>query len=160
MAPRRNEMEPRRDEMEMELGLRIQALREGLGLTQARFAETLQVSQGAVSRWEKGRHAPSEHVLGKIAGLAGITSAELRYGARDAKGDSAGANGHLKIRSRRVRRRVTDLLEDCVVKARGSGKADVATALEVILDKCWADAAHYRKHQRAKDPHDKQIPHP
>ncbi|MBT5780659.1 MAG: hypothetical protein HOI02_14720, partial [Rhodospirillaceae bacterium] len=44
-----------------------------------------------------------------------------------------------------------DLLEECVVKVRSSGKADVATALEVILDKCWADAAHYRKHQRAKD---------
>ena len=51
--------------MEMELGLRIQALREGLGLTQARFAETLHVSQGAVSRWEKGRHAPREHVPGR-----------------------------------------------------------------------------------------------
>ena len=36
-------------------------------------------------------------------------------------------------------------------KVRSSGKSDVATALEVILDKCWADAAHYRKHQRAKD---------
>jgi len=41
-------------------------------------------------------------------------------------------------------------LEECVIKARSSGKADVATALEVILDKCWADAAHYRKHQRAQ----------
>ena len=159
--------------MEMEFAARIQALREGLGLTQAKFADTLIVSQGAVSRWEQGKHEPSEHMLAKIADLAGITSAELRYGAPYAPpGDAApgtaanaasaasGAdhNGKpLNIRSKRVRRRVTDLLEDCVIKARSSGKADVATALEVILDKCWADAAHYRKHQREKDSDGKQI---
>ena len=151
--------------MEMEFAARIQALREGLGLTQAKFADTLIVSQGAVSRWEQGKHEPSEHMLAKIAALAGITSAELRYGAPyappgdTAAGTAAGTaanaadqNGRpLAIRSKRVRRRVTDLLEDCVIKARSSGKADVATALEVILDKCWADAAHYRKHQREKD---------
>ncbi len=142
--------------MEMAFAARIQALREGLGLTQAKFAEVLIVSQGAVSRWEQGKHAPGEHMLAKIAGLAGITSAELRYGAPYAPPETA-ANAAdqnarpLTIRSKRVRRRVTDLLEDCVIKARSSGKADVATALEVILDKCWADAAHYRKHQRAKD---------
>jgi transcriptional regulator with XRE-family HTH domain len=139
--------------VDMELAARIQALREGLGMTQARFADVLIVSQGAVSRWEKGKHAPSEQLLGKIAALAGISSAELRYGEKYApdEEDGGGGNGHLEIRSKRVRRRVTDLLEECVVKARSSGKADVATALEVILDKCWADAAHYRKHQRAKD---------
>ena len=83
-----------------------------------------------------------------------MTSAELRYGAGYASGaapDGGDGNGHFDIRSKRVRRRVTYLLEECVVKARSSGKSDVATALEVILDKCWADAAHYRKHQRAKD---------
>ncbi len=154
--------------MEIEFAARIQALREGLGLTQARFADTLIVSQGAVSRWEQGKHAPSEQVLAKIAALAGITTAELRYGAPysplgdegapAAAGAAVGPDGTpapggrpIAIRSRRVRRRVTDLLEDCVIKARSSGKADVATALEVILDKCWADAAHYRKHQREKD---------
>jgi transcriptional regulator with XRE-family HTH domain len=149
--------------MEIEFAARIQALREGLGLTQTKFADTLIVSQGAVSRWEQGRHAPNEQVLAKIAALAGITTAELRYGARyappgdtrpgDAQPGAApdGTVRRLPISSRRVRRRVTDLLEDCVIKARSSGKADVATALEVILDKCWADAAHYRNHQRAKD---------
>ena len=85
------------------------------------------------------------------------TPAELRYGAQyapaAAPAGNAGkdGNGELDIRSKRVRRRVTDLLEECVVKARSSGKSDVATALEVTLDKCWADAAHYRKNQRAKD---------
>ncbi len=143
--------------MEMELAARIQALRESLGMTQAKFADVLIVSQGAVSRWEKGKHAPSERLLSKIAGLAGMTSAELRYGEKYAPARSEGGdgNGHLDIRSKRVRRRVTDLLEECVVKARSSGKSDVATALEVILDKCWADAAHYRKHQRAKDDNSK-----
>ena len=141
----------------MELAARIQALREGLGLTQAKFAEVLIVSQGAVSRWEQGKHDPGERMLAKIAALAGITSAELRYGAQAAPQAGDGAPGTdenvkpLAIQSKRVRRRVTDLLEDCVIKARSSGKADVATALEVILDKCWADAAHYRKHRRAQD---------
>jgi len=155
--------------MEMAFAARIQALREGLGLTQAKFAETLVVSQGAVSRWEQGKHAPSEPMLAKIAALAGITSAELRYGASyappggeapgttaDGKADGNGGKP-LAIRSKRIRRRVTDLLEDCVIKARSSGKSDVATALEVILDKCWADAAHYRKHLREKDKTEKQV---
>ena len=137
--------------MEQQLAARIQALREGLGLTQAKFADALIVSQGMVSRWEQGKHAPSEHLLGKIAVLAGISAAELRYGARGTEGADDSDDGAFDIRSKRVRRRVTDLLEDCVVKARSSGKSDVATALEVILDKCWADAAHYRKHQRVKD---------
>jgi transcriptional regulator with XRE-family HTH domain len=143
--------------MEMQLATRIQALREGLGLTQAKFADTLIVSQGMVSRWEKGKHAPSEHLLSKIASLAGITLAELRYGAKygpdgGQHDDEAGSGGKpLEVRSKRVRRRITDLLEECVINARSSGKADVATALEVILDKCWADAAHYHKHQRAQD---------
>jgi len=155
--------------MEMEFAARIQALREGLGLTQAKFAEVLIVSQGAVSRWEQGKHAPSEHMLAKIAALAGITSAELRYGAAysppsagapdGSPPDGGAGNGGkpLVIRSKRIRRRVTDLLEDCVIKARSSGKSDVATALEVILDKCWADAAHYRKHLREKDESGKQV---
>ena len=182
--------------MEMEFAARIQALREGLGLTQAKFAEVLIVSQGAVSRWEQGKHAPSEPMLAKIAALAGITSAELRYGASyappggEALSAAPGATAHgtahgtavgtvdgtmegavdgtmegavdrngrpLAIRSKRIRRRVTDLLEDCVIKARSSGKSDVATALEVILDKCWADAAHYRKHLREKDKNEKQT---
>jgi transcriptional regulator with XRE-family HTH domain len=142
-----------------ELGARIQALREGLGMTQARFADALIVSQGAVSRWEQGKHAPGERMLAKIAALAGITSAELRYGTQAPTPGAPAPSGEatdeygrpIAIRSKRVRRRVTDLLEDCVIKARSSGKADVATALEVILDKCWADAANYRKHQRAQD---------
>ena len=163
--------------MEMAFAARIQALREGLGMTQAKFAKALVVSQGAVSRWEQGKHAPSEHMLAKIAALAGMTSAELRYGASyappsyapasdempgaapggTADGTADGNSRPLAIRSKRVRRRVTDLLEDCVIKARSSGKADVATALEVILDKCWADAAHYRKHLREKDKTNKQL---
>lgn len=147
--------------MEIEFAARIQAVRQGLELNQAKFAEMLAVSQGMVSRWEQGKHAPSEDMLAKIAALGGITSAELRYGAPytppgaaepETVRDGSAENGRpLTIRSKRVRRRVTDLLEDCVIKARSSGKADVATALEVILDKCWADAAHYRKHQRARD---------
>ena len=36
--------------MKIEFAPRIQALREGLGMTQAKFAATLVVSQGAVSR--------------------------------------------------------------------------------------------------------------
>jgi hypothetical protein len=47
-----------------------------------------------------------------------------------------------------VRRRVTILLEEYVIKARSSGKADIATVLEVILS--WADAAHYRKYQSSQ----------
>jgi len=39
------------------------------------------LSESKVSRWEKGKHAPSEHLLSKITCLAGVTVAELHYGA-------------------------------------------------------------------------------
>lgn len=50
---------------------KIQALRQKLGLSQTTFAELLQVSAMAVSRWERGINEPPGEAyiaLGKLAG--------------------------------------------------------------------------------------------
>ena len=43
-----------------------QVLCKGASLTQAQFADTLTVSQGMVSRLEKGKHVPSKKLLKKF----------------------------------------------------------------------------------------------
>lgn len=49
----------------------IQALREGLGLSQAEFGERLDVTRQAVSLWETGTSRPSVETLLKIVNLWG-----------------------------------------------------------------------------------------
>lgn len=44
------------------------------GLTQAKFAEILGVSQQAVGLWERGKNMPSKDVLIKIADFFGVTT--------------------------------------------------------------------------------------
>jgi transcriptional regulator with XRE-family HTH domain len=109
---------------------RIRALRRDAGFTQAAFAAHLEISQAAVSRWEQGRHMPDEAMLARIAALGGISPATLRYGE-----------------GRRVTsqpaRRLTDHLASTIDHAIAGRHGDIAVALQVILDKCRADDAHY-----------------
>ena len=49
---------------------RIVALRKQLGLLQTQFAERLQVTQAAVSRWESGDSEPSPENYIRMANLA------------------------------------------------------------------------------------------
>ena len=49
---------------------RIVALRKQLGLLQTQFAERLQVTQAAVSRWESGASEPSAENYIRMANLA------------------------------------------------------------------------------------------
>jgi transcriptional regulator with XRE-family HTH domain len=71
--------------------MRIEALRDRLGVNQSEFARQLGVSAMAVSRWERGVNEPPAHTyieLGKLAGNrddgwffwehAGITRADAR----------------------------------------------------------------------------------
>jgi DNA-binding XRE family transcriptional regulator len=45
-------------------GLRVKALRAKLDVTQARFAELMDVSVVTISRWETGQSTPSTGALG------------------------------------------------------------------------------------------------
>ena len=61
-------------------GAGIRALREARGLTQARLAEMLNVSDKTVSKWETGRGYPDITLLEPIAKALGVSIAELFAG--------------------------------------------------------------------------------
>ena len=59
-----------------DLSKRIAAARRALGMTQAQFAEALDVNQATVSRWESGS-TPEIVQLGRISQLTGVDLASL-----------------------------------------------------------------------------------
>lgn len=59
------------------LSRNIAKRRTDLGLTQAQLAERLGVDSETVSRFERGRHAPSLLTLERLAGLLYTTAGEL-----------------------------------------------------------------------------------
>lgn len=65
------------------IGTFIAALRKAKGLTQRELAETLNVSDKAVSRWERDESAPDLSLIPVIADVFGITSDELLRGQRN-----------------------------------------------------------------------------
>ncbi|HIS73165.1 MAG TPA: helix-turn-helix transcriptional regulator [Candidatus Scatomorpha pullicola] len=64
------------------MGSFIAALRRAKGLTQRELAELLNVSDKAVSRWERGDAAPDLSVIPALAELFGVTADELLRGER------------------------------------------------------------------------------
>lgn len=66
------------------IGSFLAALRKANGLTQRQLAEKLNVSDKAVSRWERDECAPDLSLIPVIAEIFGITSDELLRGQRAA----------------------------------------------------------------------------
>ena len=67
------------------LGKEITKCRKKLGMTQEALAQTLGVTNQAVSKWESGQSCPDIALLPKIADLFGITLDEL-FGRETPKG--------------------------------------------------------------------------
>lgn len=126
------------------LAERVRSVRARLNMTQDDLAEALDVSQGAVSRWETGRHAPTDRQLRRLAEIANIPLAELRYGADAVLPEGGGDIPPM--------RRMTDLLEYCSERARSIGKGDIAVAIDIILDKCRADDMRHPTERRLEQP--------
>lgn len=61
----------------MDLGKKIRAHRDELGLTQAELADKLGLTYSSVSQWESGRATPRTPILRQLADLFGTTVAEL-----------------------------------------------------------------------------------
>ena len=61
-------------------GAMIRRLREGRKLTQAQLAETLHVSDKAVSKWETGRGYPDISLIEPLSAALGVSVAELLSG--------------------------------------------------------------------------------
>lgn len=62
------------------LGKTIARLRKAKGLTQAKFADMIHVTQGAISQWETGRTSPDVQQMFILAEFFGITVEELSTG--------------------------------------------------------------------------------
>ena len=61
----------------MDLGKKIRAHRDELGLTQAELADRLGLTYSSVSQWESGRATPRTPILRQLAELFGTTVADL-----------------------------------------------------------------------------------
>lgn len=57
--------------------LKLKELRESLGISQARLAEEIGVSQSTVAMWEAGKNTPEHANLQKIAKLFDVSMGEL-----------------------------------------------------------------------------------
>ena len=126
-----------------QLADRIRAVRARLSITQNDLAIALEVSQGAVSRWETGRHAPNDKQLLRLAQLAKVSVADLRYGVDAILLESASEIPPM--------RRMTDLLDYCADRARSIGKNDISVAIHIISEKCKADDSKHPKDRRFND---------
>ena len=61
----------------MDLGKKIRAHRDELGLTQAELTDKLGLTYSSVSQWESGRATPRTPILRQLADLFGTTVADL-----------------------------------------------------------------------------------
>ena len=64
------------------MGERIRSLRTALGMTQGDLAEKMNVTDKAVSKWERGLSRPDIDSLPKLAETLGTTVQERRIGAK------------------------------------------------------------------------------
>lgn len=68
----------------------IKKLREGKKITQSELAESLHVSDKAVSKWETGKSYPDITLLEPLAGELGVSVAELLSGQEIVNANRAG----------------------------------------------------------------------
>lgn len=69
------------------IGSFLSALRKANGMTQKELAERLNVSDKAVSRWERNESCPDITLIPVIADIFGVTSDELLRGERNSIGN-------------------------------------------------------------------------
>lgn len=96
------------------IGQFISALRRVNGMTQRELAERLNVSDKAVSRWERDESAPDLTLIPVIADIFGVTSDELLRGERSAKNADATAPDPAEEKRERAKsaRQITHLLRN------------------------------------------------
>ena len=67
---------------QMKIGRFIAERRHAAGLTQAKVAEALNITDRAVSKWETGKSMPDSAIMLELCGLLGITVNELLSGEK------------------------------------------------------------------------------
>ena len=89
------------------IGKFIAALRKVNGLTQMQLSEKLNVSDKAVSRWERDETAPDISLIPVIADIFGVTCDELLCGERKINNEaSSGDDEVLSAKGEKQRRRI------------------------------------------------------
>ena len=108
-----------------------------LGLTQGEFAARIGVSQGCVSRWEKGRHRPNPSVLLRLRRLGRAVAPQPPWN-EGAVHPSGQARTRLRLRPLDTpRRRLSDHLRASIDCALRAGRAEFATLkLQPLLAAC------------------------
>ncbi len=127
------------------IGSFIAALRRAKGLTQRQLAELLNVSDKAVSRWERDECAPDLSLIPVIAELFGVTCDELLRGERTATNmsesdsalDAGSAKGQKQLKYL-LRRQLISFRNRSLIAA-GIALAGLVTAL--ICNFCFYRAA-------------------
>lgn len=89
------------------LGTFLAALRKSSGMTQRQLADKLNVSDKAVSRWERDESAPDLTLIPVIAEIFGITSDELLRGQRNSP-DSGPTPAHGEKSEKQLKRILKD----------------------------------------------------
>lgn len=90
------------------MGQMIARLRKKQGMTQQEMAERLNVSNKAISRWERGESAPDLSLIPALADLLGVSCDELLRGRKEL--NRASENPKEKERLERVQRGMRSLM--------------------------------------------------
>lgn len=116
------------------MGSFISALRKAKGMTQRELAERLNVSDKAVSRWERDENAPDLSLIPVIAEIFGVTADELLRGERTepAAGNPARA---AEKREREIRRLARSVCTGfCIQSIISAGIALAGLVAAMILN--------------------------
>ena len=80
-----------------ETGALIRRLRQERGMTQARLAALLQVSDKAVSKWERGAGCPDVEMIPSLAAAFRVSAESLLAGRLQANERDEGSMRRLKV---------------------------------------------------------------
>ena len=103
----------------------IAVLRKSVGMTQKDLADKLNVSDKAVSRWERDECAPDLSLIPVIADIFGVTADELLRGERRSTGNATaptGERGDFSAKSKKqikyiINRTITNYRIQCIIAA-------------------------------------------
>ncbi len=110
------------------IGSFISALRKANGMTQKKLAEMLNVSDKAVSRWERDECAPDLSLIPVIAEIFDVTADELLCGER-----KSSASANVKTNNTRTEKQKQRLLNSAFEKFRNKSLISLGVSAFAII---------------------------
>ncbi|MGN0474915.1 MAG: helix-turn-helix domain-containing protein [Acutalibacteraceae bacterium] len=121
----------------------IAALRKSAGMTQRDLADKLNVSDKAVSRWERDECAPDLSLIPVIADIFGVTADELLRGERKSAVNATAATGERGDFSAKSKKQIQYLLRQSLTNYRIQSMVAAAIALVGIIAAAIANAFNH-----------------